>query len=316
MISAISIFLSAVVVSLLITFPVVWLLTNFKVGQPVRVEGPASHQAKSGTPTMGGIGFILTIIAFTLVFIDFDLYPKFLALVLLVLAYALIGLADDLLKIFRKENLGLTFWQKIWLQVIAAGCFALFMALTGNNMVSGTILQKLGIYSPFIYPLFVTFIIVGSANATNLTDGLNGLLAGTAGIAFLAFALIAGRTGQPEALTFSLICSGAVLAFLYFNFPKAKVFMGDIGSLAIGAALAGLAVILHRELRLAVIGGIFVIEALSVMIQVGGYKLFKKRLFRMSPIHHHFELLGLKEWIVVIGFWVVALVLGIAGVLL
>ena len=314
MISSIAVFFSSLVVSLLLTFPVVWLLTLFKIGQPVRAEGPATHQAKAGTPTMGGIGFVVTILALALILIDLDLNPLYLALVLLTLAYALIGLADDLLKVTRGRNLGLTFWQKICAQVVAASAFAAYLTFLGHNLEAAGLLSRLGFYQAFVYPFFLTFIIVGFANATNLTDGLNGLLGGTGTIAFLSLAVLAAGAGAPVAVTFALIVAGALVAFLYFNFPKAAVFMGDIGSLAVGAALAGLAIILHHEFRLLLIGGIFVIEALSVILQVTSFKLFKRRIFRMTPLHHTFELMGIKEWIVVVGFWVIGLIFGIAGI--
>jgi phospho-N-acetylmuramoyl-pentapeptide-transferase len=165
-----------------------------------------------------------------------------------------------------------------------------------------------------LYILWAAFIVVGAANAANLTDGLNGLLAGCAGIAFLFFAMLAACRQIPEAGTFSLIASGAVFSFLYFNFPKAKVFMGDVGALSIGAALGGLALIMHKEINLALIGGVFVIEALSVIIQVLWYKFFKRRIFKMAPLHHHFELMGFKETTVVIGLWITGLIFGIAGI--
>ncbi len=314
MISSISTFLSAAVVSLLLTFPTIWLLRLIKAGQPVREEGPAAHKAKAGTPTMGGIGFVLTILLLVLILISLEMHPLYLALLLLMLAYALIGLADDLLKVIYRKNLGLTFWQKIALQAIAAGGFAIFLTWQGHNLFVPGILDRLGLYNAFVYPFFVTFVIVGAANATNLTDGLNGLLAGTATVAFLAFAYLASRWNSPEGLTFSLVAAGAVFAFLYFNFPRAKAFMGDVGSLALGAALAGLAVILHKELRLLVIGGVFVVETLSVILQVASYKLFKRRIFMMAPLHHTFELMGIKEPVVVAGFWLVAIILGVVGI--
>lgn len=313
MINATFIFFSAAVISLLVTFPVVWLLHFLHLGQPVREEGPVSHQAKSGTLTMGGIGFILVVLAMTVILIDLEIYPQYLALFLLTLAFAGIGLADDACKVFFHRNLGLTFWQKILVQGITAAIFALVMILLGQNTTLGGWLGRFGFANPYLYQLLVIFLVVGGANAANLTDGLNGLLAGTASVAFLAFGIIAWQMNLPEAETFALICSGAVGAFLYFNFPHARVFMGDIGSLALGAALAGLAVIMHQELRLAVIGGIFVIEALSVIIQVGSYKLFKRRVFKMSPLHHHFELMGIQEKTVVVGFWVFGIVLAVIG---
>ena len=159
-------------------------------------------------------------------------------------------------------------------------------------------------------------MVVGTANACNLSDGLNGLLAGTAAIAFLAFGLLSNRFGLADAAAVSLVSAGAVLAFLPYNFPRARAFMGDVGSLAIGAALAGIAIIIHQELALIVIGGVFVAEALSVILQVLTYKLWKKRIFRMTPLHHHFELLGYKEAAVVIGFWLAGAFLGTLGNLL
>jgi phospho-N-acetylmuramoyl-pentapeptide-transferase len=263
---------------------------------------------------MGGAGFVLTIIILSLILINVEFHPAYLALIILTLAFGGIGLADDFLKVVRRQNLGLTFWQKIALQCIAAGAFAILMTLLGHNLTGTGILFKVGLYNSFLYPLFLTFVIVGAANAANLTDGLNGLLAGTAGIAFLFFAFLSAKFQAPEALIFSLVCSGAVLPFLFFNFPRARVFMGDVGSLALGAALAGLAIILHKELRLIVIGGIFVIEAISVILQVTSYKLFKRRIFKMAPIHHTFELMGIKEPVVVVGFWVVGMILGIIGI--
>jgi phospho-N-acetylmuramoyl-pentapeptide-transferase len=294
-ISLIFVFFTAVLVSLIITFPIVIALQVLKAGQTVRAEGPVSHRVKTGTPTMAGMGFILTIIILSTVMINIDLKPEYIALILLTVSYAAIGLVDDLLKVFRGKNQGLTFWQKIITQILFATGFSFSF--------SGSIFHQLAII----------FIVVGTANATNLTDGLNGLLAGTAGIAFMAFAVLALQRSQPEAVTFSLLAAGAIFAFLYYNFPRAKVFMGDVGSLAIGAALAGLAIIMHNELRLAVIGGIFVVEALSVILQVFSYKLFKKRIFKMAPLHHHFELMGIDEKRVVVGFWVVGIVLAIIG---
>ncbi|MCU0641539.1 MAG: phospho-N-acetylmuramoyl-pentapeptide-transferase [Candidatus Margulisbacteria bacterium] len=314
MLNSIAIWLSAAVLSLLLTFPVLRLLRLLKAGQTIRAEGPATHQAKTGTPTMGGVGFVLTILIMALILINVEFHPAYLALVLLTLAFALIGLADDLIKIYFRRNLGLTFWEKILLQTAAAGAFAIVLTWLGHNLGTVGIVPRLGLYQGLLYPFFVTFIIVGAANATNLTDGLNGLLAGTGTIAFLALAILALQLGQTDAATYALIAGGALFAFLYYNFPRAQLFMGDVGSLAVGAALGGLAVILREELRLALIGGLFVIEALSVIVQVGSYKLFKRRVLPMAPLHHTFELLGIKEWIVVVVFWAVAIVLAVAGV--
>jgi len=295
------------------TYPIVWVLTFFRMTQSIRGEGPGTHKKKTGTPTMGGIGFLLAIIAFAFVLIDFDLHPEYLALTGLVLGFALIGFIDDMIKIVKKRNLGLTFWQKIILQALAAAGFAVFLLNSGHHQTVTVLLKNVGLGNPLPYVLFSVFVIVGTANAANLTDGLNGLLAGVGGIAFLAFAVLAGRLHAANAVTFSVASAGAVLAFLIYNFPRAMVFMGDVGSLAIGAALAGIAIILHKELSLVIIGGVLVLEALSVIIQVASYKLWKKRALRMAPLHHHFELMGYEERTVVLGSWGLALLLGIAG---
>ncbi len=315
MVSLIFTFFAAAIISLFLTFPVVWLLKFFKLGQPVLAEAPSAHGAKAGTPTMGGLGFLLTIVIFTLILIDVELHPAYLALILLMLAYAGIGLADDLLKVFRKQNLGLTFWEKIVLQVLAAGVFAAWLTFLGFNLSLGSFLTRLGFANPFLYQLLIIFVVVGFGNATNLTDGLNGLLAGTAGIAFVALAILADQAFISNGALFAVAAAGAVTAFLYFNFPRAAVFMGDVGSLPLGAGLAGLAFIIHEELRLAIVGGVFVIEALSVILQVASYKLFKRRIFKMTPLHHTFELMGIRETWVVVGFWVVGIIFALLGAL-
>jgi len=237
-----------------------------------------------------------------LIFVDL----KYVPVILLTAGFALIGLADDLIKIIRKQNLGLTFWQKIISQVFLAAIFSIYW-LVINNISS---------YFCFLYLGYWIFLIVGSANATNLTDGLDGLLAGCATLAFLGFGIISVRQMALGGAAFSFICAGAVFAFLRFNFPRAKLFMGDVGSLSIGAALAGLAIMINREWLLAVIGGVFVIEALSVIIQVTSYQLTGKRVFKMSPLHHHFELLGFSETAVVLGFWMVQLILSVLGAII
>jgi phospho-N-acetylmuramoyl-pentapeptide-transferase len=315
-ISQILLFFSAAVVSFLITYLIVWVVSFFGLTQSIRREGPRSHQGKAGTPTMGGIGFVLTMIAFAVIFSNFEFDYRYLGLIFLIAGFGLIGLTDDFIKIIRKKNLGLTFWQKIVLQTLLAGAFSAFLILLNHHQSVGQLLRTAGFSIPIFYFPLSVFIIVGAANACNLTDGLNGLLAGTAAIAFLAFGLLSGKLGLPDASSVCFASAGAIAAFLPYNFPKAKVFMGDAGSLAIGAALAGIAIIIHQELLLIVIGGVFVAQALSVILQVLTYKLWKKRIFRMTPLHHHFELMGYKETVIVFGFWMVAAILGLLGVLL
>jgi len=292
-------FILAAALSVILTGPLLFLLRIIKAGQVERVEGPSSHKTKAGTPTMGGLAFLIVIFVLSLVFVDF----KYIPLILLALCFALIGLFDDLIKILNRQNLGLTFWQKIFLQTLTAAVFSLYML-------------KVGPISGPLYFIFWVFIIVGSANATNLTDGLDGLLAGCSAIAFLSFGLILLKQQLIGGAALSFISSGAVFGFLFYNFPKAKLFMGDVGSLSIGSLLAGLAIISGNEWLLALIGGVFVLEAASVIIQVASFKLFKKRLFKMSPLHHHFELLGYPETVVALGFLAVQLILSVLGVIL
>jgi phospho-N-acetylmuramoyl-pentapeptide-transferase len=306
----------ALIFSFLLTYPLVRIICYFKIGQAIREEGPKTHMSKAGTPTMGGIGFISTIIILSLIFIDFQFDLRYLAIILLTLGFAAVGFADDLIKILRQQNQGLTFWQKMILQLFLAGVFSLFLISLGQHLSVGAVLKILGFSFGPLYFLLSVFIVVGTANATNLTDGLNGLLAGTAATAFFSFGLLSSKLEIPEAAAFCFLAAGAIAMFLYFNFPKAKIFMGDVGSLAIGAALAGIAVVLHKELLLALIGGVFLIEALSVIIQVVSFKYFKKRVFKMTPIHHHFELMGFKEPVIVVMFWLAGIVLGVVAVLM
>jgi len=297
-------FVGAAVLSAMLTGPLLFFLRKIKAKQVEREEGLASHKIKSGTPTMGGLAFTIAITALSLIFVDLRYFP----VILLSLGFALIGFSDDLIKILNKQNLGLTFWQKIVLQTLFSAIFSFWMIRMG--LISGSF------YYLFIYLIFWCFIIVGGANATNLTDGLDGLLAGCAVLAFTALGLICLKQGISGGSAYSFISSGAALGFLFYNFPRAKLFMGDVGSLSLGSIMAGISIITRNEWLFALIGGVFVVEALSVIIQVGSYKLFKKRIFKMAPIHHHFELLGYSEIQVVIGFWAVQLILSMIGAFL
>jgi len=297
-------------------------LKRLKFGQSIREEGPKSHYKKSGTPTMGGIMIVLSIVLTTIVimlkFYRTEIGFEFWLLLLALLGYGLIGFLDDFIKIALKRNLGLTSKQKLFGQLLVGVIF--YVVLQMNNFptyvhVPGTdLVWELGI----IYPLLVIFMMVGSSNAVNLTDGLDGLLAGTAAVAFGAFALIAANSFPQfhPMMVFSLAVVGALLGFLVFNAHPAKVFMGDTGSLALGAALAAVAILLKLEILLAIIGGVFVIETLSVIIQVISFKTTGKRVFKMSPLHHHYELLGWSEWRVVTTFWVVGILFATIGIFL
>jgi len=315
MLDRLFLFLATAIFSFFLTFILVRVVEFFHLSQSIRQEGPAAHQSKAGTPTMGGIAFVLIIISFGLISINFEFDPRYLALIILFAGYALIGFLDDAIKVAKKRNLGLGFWDKIILQTLLAASFSAFLIINYHHSLTVQgLLKSIWFTIPALYFLLSTIMIVGSANAANLTDGLDGLLGGCALIAFGAFYVLSNRVITADAAVFCLISAAAILPFMFFNFPKARVFMGDVGSLPIGAALAGIAILIHRELSLIIIGGIFVIEALSVILQVTVFKYFKRRIFRMTPIHHHFELLGCPENFVVIGFWLLAVACGVAGV--
>jgi len=307
-------FFFALLVCWFISFPTVWLLKVFRVGQNIRQEGPISHLIKSGTPTMGGISIILTILIFIVVLINIDIAIRYLALILLFLSYAGIGFADDVLKIRKRQNLGLTARQKFILQIVFASIFLIVLIYEGHNTSVSGALKYLHFDSPWMYFPLALFVIVGGANAVNLTDGLDGLAASTLFIAFSAFAFIAYQMQLADPSIIAATAAGAALAFLWFNVYPAEVFMGDMGSMSLGVLLSGLAVILHKELVFAVIGGVFVLEALSVIIQVGSYRMFRKKIFMMSPLHHHFELMGIPEPLVVLLFVVAALIFASLGI--
>ncbi len=289
-------------------------LRRLKFGQSIREEGPKSHQKKAGTPTMGGI-IILLAVSFT-VFRFSHMTLEFYLLLLVTLGYGLIGFLDDFIKIYFKRNLGLTAKQKLFSQLVIALIFYYFLYQNNHStavFIPGT---SYGFDLEWFYFPLILIMLVGASNAVNLTDGLDGLLSGTAAIAFGAYALLAWRYAEPEISIFSAAIVGAVLGFLVYNAHPAKVFMGDTGSLALGGAIAATAVLTKTELLLIVIGGVFVIETLSVILQVISFKTRGKRIFRMSPIHHHFELSGWSEWKVVTVFWLIGLCFAGLGIYL
>ena len=293
------------------------LLRRLKFGQSIREEGPQSHMKKAGTPTMGGLIFILAIIISTIaVAIIFDLFTTQTVVLLLVLVgFGIIGFLDDGLKVIFKRNLGLTSLQKLIGQIAIAIAAFLLLRLGSFDTAVSIPYTDLSIDLGVFYVAFLIFWLVGFSNAVNLTDGLDGLVSGTASIAFTAFGVIALFNEQADIALFAFAVTGALLGFLIFNANPAKVFMGDTGSLALGGALAMISVLVKQELLLLVIGLVFVIETLSVILQVGSFKLRKKRIFKMSPIHHHFELSGWSEWKVVIVFWSTGLVVALIAVL-
>jgi phospho-N-acetylmuramoyl-pentapeptide-transferase len=287
------------------------LLRRLKFGQQVRDDGPQRHMAKSGTPTMGGVMIVLALTLVVFFFIEKN--ETFWLLLTATLGSGLIGFLDDYIKIVKKRSLGLTARQKLFGQLlVAVVTYWLFLQgdhSTAVHIPGTTVAFELG----HAYLLLVILMMLGTTNAVNFTDGLDGLLAGTSAIAFAAFATLALLLTEPEAALFSAAMIGAVLGFLVFNAHPAKVFMGDTGSLAIGGGLAAVAMLTKAELLLIVIGGVFVIEMLSVIIQVVSFKTRGKRVFKMSPIHHHFELSGWSEWQIVLVFWLVGAVFAAAG---
>ncbi|MGP4059719.1 phospho-N-acetylmuramoyl-pentapeptide-transferase [Halobacillus litoralis] len=311
---AISFALTVVISPMIIPF-----LRRLKFGQSIREDGPESHQKKSGTPTMGGVMIIISVLATTLIasyLFNPDTGSIQLFLVLFVLfGYGLLGFLDDYIKVALKRNLGLTSKQKMLGQIVIA--LVVYFILRQTDFptyisIPGTSFDlELG----WGYALLILFMLVGASNAVNLTDGLDGLLAGTAAIAFGAFGILAW-TGQMnvEVTIFSLAIVGALLGFLVFNAHPAKVFMGDTGSLALGGAIAIIAILTKMELILVIIGGVFVLETLSVIIQVISFKTTGKRVFKMSPLHHHYELKGWSEWRVVTTFWSVGLIFAVLGI--
>ncbi|MGN7357722.1 phospho-N-acetylmuramoyl-pentapeptide-transferase [Paenibacillus sp. SAF-054] len=291
------------------------LLRRMKFGQQVRDDGPQSHLKKAGTPTMGGIVIIL---AFTLSFLKFSVInTDFYVLLVATLGFGLIGFLDDYIKIVFKRSLGLTARQKLVGQLLFSAIMCILLIQNGHSTaihVPGTS-WSFDWGGWFYYP-FIVIMMLAVTNAVNFTDGVDGLLSGISAIAFGAFALVAMQATSLSAAVCAAAMIGAVLGFLVFNAHPAKVFMGDTGSLGIGGAIGAIAIVTKSELLFIVIGGVFVIEMLSVVLQVASFKTRGKRIFKMSPIHHHFELTGWSEWRVVITFWAVGIILAGVGLYL
>ncbi|WP_312469199.1 phospho-N-acetylmuramoyl-pentapeptide-transferase [Neobacillus sp.] len=304
-------------VSVLLSPIFIPFLRRLKFGQSIREEGPKSHQKKSGTPTMGGVMILFSIIITTIVMIGkySDQIPVTVFLLLFVtFGFGLLGFLDDFIKVVLKRNLGLTSKQKLLGQIIISVIFYLIYKHTGQSTEVNLPFSDYSIDLGWSYVFLIIFWLVGFSNAVNLTDGLDGLVSGTAAIAFGAFAVLAWNQNNFEIAIFSVAVVGAVLGFLVFNAHPAKVFMGDTGSLALGGAIAAIAILTKLEILLIIIGGVFVIETLSVILQVASFKTTGKRIFRMSPLHHHYELVGWSEWRVVVTFWSVGLILAILGI--
>ncbi|MBQ8534699.1 MAG: phospho-N-acetylmuramoyl-pentapeptide-transferase [Bacilli bacterium] len=307
-------FLSSTVLGLFL----IPLLKKIHLGQKISVFVGEAHRKKEGTPTMGGLIFIVPTVLSTLALIITDKvsYTSNIGIVLLVfIGYACIGFLDDFLSVRKGDNEGLTVYQKLIMQVlIAIGFFYIYMRSGGQTAwVVGTL--GIDLELGWLYGLAILFVLVGASNAVNLTDGLDGLAGGLSAIAFIAFALISLSVGFEDIGLFSLILVGGLMGFLIYNTHPAKVFMGDTGSLSLGAVMGAIAILTHRELTLLVVASIFVIETLSVIVQTFWVQVFKRKLFLMTPIHHHFEKLGWQETDIVKLFWVLGLVLAMAGII-
>ena len=334
--------LTALFMGLIIGPAVVRQLREFQIGQFIREDGPQAHKKKAGTPTMGGVLIAIAIVIPTLLWAD--LSNKFIWLaVLSTAAFAAVGFADDYMKVVHRRNLGLTGRSKLAFQILISVVVAMALIVFQargqysthlivpffKNFRPDLVIPHLGNF-PHLWPIaflpfiiFVVLVLVGSSNAVNLTDGLDGLAIGCTVIAAGALTVLTYVSGHavfadylelqrmPQVGELAIFCGamvGASIGFLWYNAHPAEVFMGDVGSLALGGAIGTVAVIIKQELLLPFIGGIFVIEALSVMLQVGSYKLRKKRIFKMAPLHHHFELLGWSESKIIVRFWIASLV--------
>jgi phospho-N-acetylmuramoyl-pentapeptide-transferase len=334
---------TALLISLFIGPYVIQKLREFQIGQYIREEGPKSHQKKSGTPTMGGLLIVVAIVLPTLLWAD-PANPFVWICVLSTLAFGAIGFADDYIKVIMKRNLGLTARAKLfWQTVVAVGVASALAILTQFRMFSTELtvpflkswhpnliwhwpstIPFLGFLAFVPFVAFVVFFLLGSSNAVNLTDGLDGLAIGCTIIAAGAFAVLTYVTSSivyadyleiqrmPMVAELTVYCGsmvGASIGFLWYNAHPAEIFMGDVGSLALGGAIGTVAVVIRQELLLPFVGGVFIIEALSVILQVGSYKFRnKKRIFKMAPLHHHFEQLGWSESKVIVRFWILALI--------
>ncbi|HKY33187.1 MAG TPA: phospho-N-acetylmuramoyl-pentapeptide-transferase [Candidatus Polarisedimenticolia bacterium] len=318
--------LTALVLSLGLGRFLIAKLREMQVGQHIREEGPQSHYSKKGTPTMGGILIILSVVFPTLLWADLGNIFVWIA-VLSMIAFGLIGFYDDYRKVQKKRNLGLTARAKFALQIVVALGIGLVLLWLSHHELFTTRLSLpfLKQWTPdlgWLYAVFIVVVIVGAANAVNLTDGLDGLAIGSALVAAATFAILSYVVGNAVAASYlgiinvkgtgelTVFCAalvGASLGFLWYNCNPAEVFMGDVGSMALGGAIGTVAVLTKQEVLLVMVGGLFVIEAMSVIIQVASFRLTGRRVFRMAPLHHHFELQGWPEPKVIIRFWILAI---------
>ncbi|MDD3594714.1 MAG: phospho-N-acetylmuramoyl-pentapeptide-transferase [Candidatus Gastranaerophilales bacterium] len=308
--------LIALLLTMIAGVPYLDFLKKKTLGQYIREEVPERHNQKAGTPTMGGIIIVVSAIVASVVslFMAEAISAIGIMSLITIALYCFTGYQDDIKKITKKHNEGLSVRGKLMLQIAVAILPAFYMVYVNNTAINFFNLYQLDL--GWFYPLFAILIVIGSSNAVNLTDGLDGLAAGNSFIAFTTLAVLAFINGYTSLSIISAAIAGACLGFLYFNKYPAKIFMGDTGSLALGGALGALAILSKNEFWLLFIGIIFIIETLSVIIQVISFKTTGKRVFKMSPIHHHFELCGWSELKIVYTFWAVTLVFCVLAVVI
>ncbi|BDV44462.1 phospho-N-acetylmuramoyl-pentapeptide-transferase [Geotalea uraniireducens] len=322
--------ITALVVSFILGPWMIRKLEALQARQVIRTDGPESHLKKSGTPTMGGVLILSAIVIPTLLWADLTNRYIWTTLFIIV-GYGLIGFTDDYKKVVEKNPKGLSPRQKMFWQLLIAGAAVVFLVFSSgiSTEIYFPFFKKLHPDLSYLYIPFAVLVIVGASNAVNLTDGLDGLAIGPVAInaaTYLLFAYIAGNARLsgylqipyvPGAGELAVLCGamvGAGIGFLWYNAYPAEVFMGDVGSLSLGGGLGILAVITKQEILLVIVGGIFVIEALSVIFQVGSYKYRGKRIFRMAPIHHHFELKGVAEPKIIVRFWIITIILALVAI--
>lgn len=307
---------------------IAWLRQNQGKGQPIREDGPASHLiTKKGTPTMGGLKILISMTIATLLWMEWD-KPFVWAALFVTLGFGVIGFLDDYNKVMKRSSAGVSGRVRLLAEFLIAGIAVYYVSRFSGTTLYFPFLKDFGLDLGWFYIAFAALVVVGAGNAVNLTDGLDGLATMPVIIAAMTYGAIAYLVGNAvfagylgvhfvpgsgELIVFVGALVGACLAFLWYNAPPAAVFMGDTGSLALGGAIGMIAVITNHELVLVIVGGLFVLEAVSVIVQVASFKMTGKRVFRMAPIHHHFEQLGWPESTVVIRFWIISIVLALTG---
>jgi phospho-N-acetylmuramoyl-pentapeptide-transferase len=325
--------ITALVISFILGPWLIERMRRIKLGQFIREEGPKSHQQKAGTPTMGGILINVAIVIPTLLWADI-LNPYIWIILFVTTAYGVIGFIDDYRKLAKKQNLGLSAKEKFSMQIavaLAAGLAIAYLPAIHNNystVLTFPFFKTLHLNLAFMYIPFVIIVLVGTSNGVNLTDGLDGLAIGSTLIVAVTYTILTYAAGNfrvadylriawvPQAGELAVFCGamvGASLGFLWFNAHPAEIFMGDVGSLALGGAIGCLAVIIKQEILLGLVGGLFVLEGMSVVLQVLSFKLTGRRIFKMSPLHHHFELAGWRETKVVVRFWIIAIIFALVS---